>query len=79
MRGWLRAETLSIAKPCYQNYGNNMVKNKYQHFNPVEHKIASKIATVRTSHHCKYKTNYHIIWIPKYRKQILKNVKINPR
>lgn len=35
------------------------------------HKIESKIATVRTSHHCKYNINYHIIWIPKYRKQIL--------
>ena len=26
---------------------------------------------VRTSHHCKYNINYHIIWIPKYRKLIL--------
>ena len=44
----------------------------YKHFNPEQHKIESKIATVRTSHHCKYNINYHIIWIPKYRKQILK-------
>ena len=49
-----------------------MTKNKYKHFNPVEHKIESKIATVRTSFHCKYNINYHIIWIPKYRKEILK-------
>ena len=49
-----------------------MTKNKYPHFNPEVHKIESKIATVRTSHHCKYNINYHIIWIPKYRKQILK-------
>ena len=48
-----------------------MTKNIYQHFNPEVHKIESKIATVRTSHHCKYNINYHIIWIPKYRKQIL--------
>ncbi len=48
-----------------------MVKNKYKHFNPEVHKIESKIATVRTSHHCKFNINYHIIWIPKYRKQIL--------
>ncbi len=48
-----------------------MTKNIYKHFNPVEHKIESKIATVRTSHHCKFNINYHIIWIPKYRKQIL--------
>jgi putative transposase len=48
------------------------MKNKYPHFNPVEHKIESKIATVRSSHHCKFNINYHIIWIPKYRKHILK-------
>ncbi|MBL7055240.1 IS200/IS605 family transposase [Candidatus Woesearchaeota archaeon] len=48
-----------------------MTKNKYPHFNPEVHKIESKIATVRTSYHCKYNINYHIIWIPKYRKQIL--------
>jgi len=48
-----------------------MTKNIYPHFNPEVHKIESKIATVRTSHHCKYNINYHIIWIPKYRKHIL--------
>ncbi|MFH0870069.1 MAG: transposase [archaeon] len=26
---------------------------------------------MRTSHHCKYNINYHIIWIPKYRKSVL--------
>ncbi len=51
-----------------------MVKTRFKHFNPEVHKIESKIATVRTSHHCKYNINYHIIWIPKYRKQILKGV-----
>ena len=48
-----------------------MTKNKYPHFNPEVYKIESKIATVRTSHHCKFNINYHIIWIPKYRKPIL--------
>ena len=48
-----------------------MTKKLYLHFNPKVHKIESKIATVRTSHHCKYDINYHIIWIPKYRKPIL--------
>jgi len=48
-----------------------MTKNKYKHFNPETYKIESKIATVRTSHHCKFNINYHIIWIPKYRKPIL--------
>ena len=48
-----------------------MTKKLYPHFNPEVHKIESKIATVRTSHHCKYNINYHIIWIPKYRKPVL--------
>jgi len=48
-----------------------MTKKLYPHFNPEVHKIESKIATVRTSHHCKYNINYHIICIPKYRKPIL--------
>ena len=49
-----------------------MFKYKYPHFNPEVHKIESKIATVRSGHHCKFNINYHIIWIPKYRKPILK-------
>lgn len=49
----------------------NSQSKRYAHFNPEVHKIESKIATVRTSHHCKYNINYHIIWIPKYRKQLL--------
>jgi putative transposase len=48
-----------------------MTKKLYPHFNPEVHKIKSKIATVRTSHHCKYNIHYHIVWIPKYRKPIL--------
>ena len=48
-----------------------MNKKLCRHFNPEVHKIESKIATVRTSHHCKYNINYHIIWIPKYRKPVL--------
>ena len=38
-----------------------MTKKLYPHFNPEVHKIESKIATVRTSHHCKYNINYNII------------------
>ena len=48
-----------------------MVKNEYKHFNPVEHNLDVKIATVRTGSHCKYNINYHIIWIPKFRKKLL--------
>lgn len=47
---------------------------KYKHFNPENYKIESKIATVKRGHHCKFNINYHIIWIPKYRKHILKGV-----
>lgn len=43
----------------------------YKHFNPEEHKIESKIATVKTGFHCKYNINYHIIWIPKFRRKLL--------
>ncbi len=49
-----------------------MVKTKYKHFNPEDYNIKVKTATVRTSFHVKYNINYHIIWIPKYRKAILK-------
>lgn len=49
-----------------------MVKKRFKHFNPEEHKIESKIAVVKTGHHCKFNINYHIIWIPKYRKHLIK-------
>ena len=48
-----------------------MTKNIYQHFNPEVHKTESKIATVRTSHHCKYNINYHFVWISKTRMKML--------
>ena len=48
-----------------------MVKNEYPHFNPVPYKLDVKIATVRNGYHCKHNINYHIIWIPKYRRKIL--------
>ena len=30
-----------------------------------------KIATVKSGFHCKYNINYHLVWIPKYRKIVL--------
>lgn len=48
-----------------------MVRNQYAHFNPQKHGIDVKIATVRSGSHCKYNINYHIVWIPKYRKKVL--------
>jgi len=48
-----------------------MTTKEYPHFNPVKYNLDVKIATVRTGSHCKYNINYHIIWIPKFRKKIL--------
>ena len=45
---------------------------KFPHFNPTKYNLDVKIASVKSSFHCKYNINYHIIWIPKYRKPILK-------
>lgn len=47
------------------------MRNEYPHFNPVKYDLQVKISTVKTSSHCKHNINYHIIWIPKYRKKIL--------
>ena len=50
--------------------------HKYPHFNPNKYRLDVKIATVRSGFHCKYNINYHLIWIPKYRKILLEdNVK----
>lgn len=48
-----------------------MTTNQYKHFNPSNYNLDVKIATVRTGSHCKFNINYHIIWIPKYRKKLL--------
>lgn len=48
-----------------------LTKNEYPHFNPAKYDVQVKIATVRTSSHSKHNINYHLIWIPKYRKKIL--------
>ncbi len=70
---WLPLNEKPLRIPVITLNGDNMVKTRFKHFNPEEHKIESKIATVKTSHHCKFNINYHIIWIPKYRKHILKD------
>lgn len=48
-----------------------MVKQEYPHFNPTTYDLQVKISVVKTSAHCKHNINYHIIFIPKYRKKIL--------
>ncbi len=71
MYGSLNENPLTNTSNHFRDEVVAMTKKLYPHFNPEVHKIESKIATVRASHHCKYNINYHIIWIPKYRKQIL--------
>jgi len=46
-----------------------MLKN--EHFNPQKYDLQVKISTVRSGSHCKHNINYHIVWIPKFRKKIL--------
>ena len=48
-----------------------MTTNQYQHFNPQTQGLDVKIAVVKSGSHCKFNINYHIIWIPKYRKKLL--------
>lgn len=48
-----------------------MTTNQYQHFNPQTQGLDVKIAVVKSGSHCKFNINYHIIWIPKYRKKML--------
>ena len=44
----------------------------YPHFKPTE-ELHKELNTVRESSHVKYNINYHIVWIPKYRKRLLGN------
>jgi putative transposase len=43
----------------------------YPHFNPHKYQLDVKIATIRSGFHCKFNINYHLVWIPKYRKKVL--------
>lgn len=45
--------------------------NQYPHFNPKTYDIQVKISSVKSGSHCKHNINYHIVWIPKYRKKLL--------
>lgn len=48
-----------------------MAKHEYPHFNPKKYDLQVKISGVKSSSHSKHNLNYHIIWIPKYRKKLL--------
>ena len=45
--------------------------HEYPHFNPQKYDLQVKVASVRTSAHSKHNINYHLVWIPKYRKKLL--------
>lgn len=49
-----------------------MPESKYPHFNPIKYDLQVKISGVKTSSHSKHNLNYHFVWIPKYRKKLLK-------
>jgi putative transposase len=44
----------------------------YPHFNPSRYGLDVKVARVKASYHCKYNVNYHFVWIPKYRRKVLR-------
>ena len=52
------------------------MKTKYKHFNPEEHRIDVQMAKVRSSSHSKHNINFHIVFIPKYRKAVLTGDKL---
>lgn len=47
----------------------------YPHFKPTD-ELHKELATLRVGQHVKYNINYHIVWIPKYRKKVLDNAKL---
>ena len=52
------------------------MKTKYKHFNPEEHRIDVQMAKVRSSSRSKHNINFHIVFIPKYRKAVLTDDKL---
>ena len=52
---------------------SSFMLHKYPHFNPNKYRLDVKIATVQSGFHCKYNINYHLVWIPKYRKLLLRD------
>lgn len=52
----------------------NPIISTPQHTNPSE----QKLDTIRKEAHTTYNVNYHFVWIPKYRRQILGERKIRP-
>lgn len=51
------------------------MKNEYPHFKPSDN-LGKELSTIRAGGHTKYNINYHLVWIPKYRKKLLDNPKL---
>jgi putative transposase len=49
--------------------------SKYPHYKPTE-ELHKELNTIRSGQHVKYNINYHIVWIPKYRKKLLANQRV---
>jgi hypothetical protein len=47
---------------------------KYPHFHPTE-ELHKELKTLRHSSHAVWNLNYHLVWIPKYRKPVLAEYK----
>ncbi len=47
----------------------------YPHFQPSKD-LNVKISTVKSIGHTRYNINYHIVWIPKYRRPLLESQKV---
>jgi putative transposase len=51
------------------------LRNRYPHFQ-AKKDLKEKLSTVRSSSHVTFNCNYHFVWIPKYRRPILKHEKV---
>ena len=51
------------------------MKNKYPHFKPPQD-LGKELDTIRSGNRTKYNNNYHIVWIPKYRRPMLGNPEV---
>lgn len=50
-------------------------RHPYDHFKPTDD-LTKGLKTVRNSSHATFNINYHVVWIPKYRKAMLGNDKL---
>jgi putative transposase len=47
------------------------MKDEYPHFDGRKYGLDTKISTIKVGSHCRYNINYHLVWIPKYRRKVL--------